>query len=153
MLVGELWELLDGGEGDYRLTAPRSHPLDPIDRTFHKVTFDLLHSDKHSVMCMELDVPSALVMAVITYCPTPIALNIYMCTVYPILYAHLTYHTPLLSCDQAVINLLNVLSSFPALYEVINKATPSGTPPQVNKTTPPDMPPHSVSTIFVRLLC
>ena len=37
MLIGELWQLLDGGEGDYRLTAPRTHPLDPMDRTSHKV--------------------------------------------------------------------------------------------------------------------
>ena len=37
MLVEELWQLLDGGEGDYRLTAPRTHPLDPMDRTSHKV--------------------------------------------------------------------------------------------------------------------
>lgn len=37
MLVGDLWTLLDGGEGDYRLIAPRTHPLDPMDRASHKV--------------------------------------------------------------------------------------------------------------------
>ena len=36
-LVRDLWTLLDGGEDDYRLTAPRTHPLDPMDRTAHKV--------------------------------------------------------------------------------------------------------------------
>ena len=42
MLVEELWQLLDGGEGDYRLTAPRTHPLDPMDRTSHKVHYHIL---------------------------------------------------------------------------------------------------------------
>lgn len=37
MLIGDLWTLLDGGEGDYRLIAPRTHPLDPMDRASHKV--------------------------------------------------------------------------------------------------------------------
>ena len=37
MLVNELWLLLDGGEDDHRLMAPRTHPLDPMDRTSHKV--------------------------------------------------------------------------------------------------------------------
>ena len=37
MLVRELWQLLDGGEDDHRLTAPRAHPLDPMDRASHKV--------------------------------------------------------------------------------------------------------------------
>ena len=37
MLVGDLWTLLDGGDGDYHLTAPRAHPLDPMDRASHKV--------------------------------------------------------------------------------------------------------------------
>lgn len=36
-LVRDLWTLVDGEESDYRLTAPRTHPLDPIDRTTHKV--------------------------------------------------------------------------------------------------------------------
>ena len=37
MLVSELWQLVDGGEDDHRLIAPRAHPLDPMDRTAHKV--------------------------------------------------------------------------------------------------------------------
>ena len=37
MLVKELWGILDGGTGDYRLTAPRAHPLDSMDRASHKV--------------------------------------------------------------------------------------------------------------------
>ncbi len=39
MLVQELWALLDEGDDDYRLTAPRAHPLDPMDRASHKVTY------------------------------------------------------------------------------------------------------------------
>lgn len=37
MLVHELWSVLEGGAHDYRITAPRSHPLDPMDRASHKV--------------------------------------------------------------------------------------------------------------------
>ncbi|XP_064387617.1 protein broad-minded-like isoform X2 [Halichondria panicea] len=74
MLVQELWTLLDEGDDDYRLTAPRAHPLDPMDRASHK----------------------------------------------------------------AIINLLNVLSSYPALYEVLQKPS----------TQPSTSPSNSPSTVF-----
>ena len=38
MLVSELWLLLDEGEEELRLTAPRAHPLDPADHCMHKVS-------------------------------------------------------------------------------------------------------------------
>ena len=37
MLVREVWQLADEGEDERRLIAPRTHPLDPMDRTTHKV--------------------------------------------------------------------------------------------------------------------
>ena len=37
MLLSELWLLLDKGEEEFRLTAPRAHPLDPADHCMHKV--------------------------------------------------------------------------------------------------------------------
>ena len=37
MLVQELWGVLEGGACDHRIIAPRAHPLDPMDRTSHKV--------------------------------------------------------------------------------------------------------------------
>ena len=50
--------------------------------------------------------------------------------------SHVTCHMHVITCchmshachSQAVINLLNVLSSFPALYEVFSKATPTSSP-------------------------
>ncbi len=49
MLVEKLWCVLEGqpDADDYKMTAPRSHPLDPLDRAAHKVkdsyfTFQLL---------------------------------------------------------------------------------------------------------------
>ena len=40
MLVKELWGILEGGGYDYRITAPRAHSLDPMDRASHKVWYD-----------------------------------------------------------------------------------------------------------------
>ena len=47
MLVKELWGILEGGAGDYRLTAPRAHPLDPMDRASHKVQRLHSHTNIH----------------------------------------------------------------------------------------------------------
>ena len=47
---------------------------------------------------------------------------------------------------QALINLLNILSSFPALYEVLNKTTP---PPSGDTPPTPQQSRCTISTVFV----
>ena len=42
MLIEKLWCVLEGqaDTDDHRITAPRAHPLDPLDRASHKARYE-----------------------------------------------------------------------------------------------------------------
>ena len=125
MFVDTLWEVLDGDD-DERLVSASTGPLDPTDRVAHKVhqaVPRLMLTPHLSHLTSPSPSPHLTITSRHHHLTSP-----HLTLTSPSPHPHLMLTTvPPLS--QALVNLLNVLSAFPAVYEALN------CPPQHHSTS------------------